>query len=286
MLKREDIIGQNELINRIDNLIENNNFPRFSIIVGPKNSGKKLIANYIANKLDATFIPCEVKADSVRNVINESYTQTNLMCYMWADSDTMSITSKNAILKVTEEPPQKAYFIITLNDINNMIPTIISRGTKFLMNAYSENELIKYATNRQYDFSKHKDIIFNICSNPGDVDNLFSYNVDNFVAFTEKVISCIGIASPQNALKLSNNFILKKDEKSETDKYDIILFIHAVSSICLSKLKETNNAIYGDACKLCADCVSEFRVSSISKLAVLDKWLLNMRELFSSKEVN
>ena len=87
-------------------------------------------------------------------------------------------------------------------------------------------------------------------------------------------------------MKLSNNFILKKDEKSETEKYDIILFIHAVSSICLSKLKETNNAIYGDACKLCADCVSEFRVSSISKLAVLDKWLLNMRELFSSKEVS
>ena len=286
MLKREDIIGQNELISRIDSLIESNNFPRFSIIIGPKNSGKKLIANYIADKLNATFIPCEVKAEDVRNIVNESYVQSELMCYMWADSDTMSLTSKNAILKITEEPPQKAYFIITLNDINNMLPTIISRGTKFLMNTYSDSELIKYAKIKHYDFEKHKDIIFSICSNPGDIDSLFEYNVDNFIAFTEKVINCIGIASPQNALKLSNNFILKKEEKSDIEKYDIILFIHAVSSICLSRLKETNNFIYGDACKLCAECISEFRISTVSKLAVLDRWLLNMRELFSDKEVN
>lgn len=286
MLSRKDIIGQNELISRIDYLIENNNFPRFSIIIGPKNSGKKLIANYIADRLGATFIPCEVKADDVRNIINEAYTQTSLMCYMWADSDTMSITSKNAILKVTEEPPQQAYFIITLNDINSMIPTIISRGTKFLMNTYSDSELIEYAKIKNYDFTKHRDIICNICSNPGELDDLFKYNVDNFIAFTEKVISCIGIATPQNALKLSNNFILKKDEKSDIEKYDIVLFIHAVSSICLSKLKETNNSIYGDACALCAECISEFRITSISKLAVLDKWLLAMRELFADKGVN
>lgn len=283
MLNRTDIIGQKELLNRIDNLIENNNFPRFSIIVGPKNSGKKLIANYIADKLNATFIPCEVKADDVRNIINESYTQTNLMCYMWADSDTMSITSKNAILKVTEEPPKQAYFIITLNDINNMIPTIISRGTKLLMNPYSNTELMKYATSRGYEFEKHKDVILNICSNPGDIDLLFSYNVDDFIALANQVLRCIGIASPANALKLSNNFSLKKDDK---DKYDIILFIHAISSICLSKLKETNNVVYGNACTLCAECISEFRVTSVSKLAVLDKWLLNMRELFADKEVN
>ena len=286
MINRKDIIGQNELIDRIDSLIENNNFPRFSIIVGPKNSGKKLIANYISDKLNATFIPCEVKADDVRTIINESYNQTSLMCYMWADSDTMSITSKNAILKITEEPPQKAYFIITLNDINTMLPTIISRGTKLFMNTYSEDELKEYANRKNYDFQQHSDIIFNICSNPGDIDNLFSYDVNNFITLAEQVLNCIGIASPANALKLSNNFVLKKDDNTNNNKYDIILFIHAISSICLSRLKETNGIIYGNACKLCTECISEFRIASVSKLAVLDKWLLNMRELFSSKEVN
>lgn len=279
MLSRKDIIGQEELLNRIDSLIDSDNFPRFSIIVGPKNSGKKLIANYISDRLNATFVPSELKADDVRNVINQAYEQSSLMCYMWADSDSMSVTSKNAILKVTEEPPHQAYFIITLSDINNMIPTIISRGTQLLINPYTSKQLLEYAESRNYDISKYSHFIGNICSNPGEIDLLFTYNIDEFITFTNKVIDNIGIASPANALKLANNFRLKKDD---TDKYDIIIFIHSISALCLDRLIKTNDSRYGLACKLCSECLSEFRISSISKLAVIDKWLLNMRNIFAN----
>ena len=102
MISRNEIIGQKDLLDRIDYLIENDKLPRFIILVGAKNSGKKLIANYISDKLGATFVPCTLKADDVREVIDESYKQSELMCYMWADSDNMSITSKNAILKVKQ----------------------------------------------------------------------------------------------------------------------------------------------------------------------------------------
>lgn len=279
MLSRKDIIGQEELLNRIDNLIDSDNFPRFAIIVGPRNSGKKLIANYISDRLNATFVPSELKADDVRNVINQSYEQSSLMCYMWADSDSMSVTSKNAILKVTEEPPQQAYFIITLSDVNNMIPTIISRGTQLLINPYTSKQLIEYAKSRNYDIDKYSQFIGNVCSNPGEIDLLFTYDMDDFISFTNKVLDNIGKASPANALKLSNNFKLKKEE---TEKYDITIFIHSISVLCLERLIKTNDSRYGLACNLCSECLSEFRISSISKLAVIDKWLLNMRDIFAN----
>ena len=279
MLKRKDIIGQTELLDRIDYLIDNNKLPRFLIIVGNKNSGKKLIANYISDKLGATFVPCNLKADDVRAVIDESYKQSELMCYMWADSDSMSITSKNAILKVTEEPPNLAYFIITLNDVNNMLPTILSRGTQLLINPYSDKELLEYAKSKNYDYEKHSVIITNVCSNPGDIDNLFAYDIDKFINFTYSILDNIGGASYANTLKLSNSFKLKKEDNINNDKYDITLFIRCFNAICLNELKSSNDMKYAYASILCSQCISEFRIPSISKLAVLDKWLIDIKEV-------
>lgn len=279
MLKRKDIIGQTELLDRIDYLIDNNKLPRFLIIVGNKNSGKKLIANYISDKIGATFVPCNLKADDVRVVIDESYKQSELMCYMWADSDSMSITSKNAILKVTEEPPNLAYFIITLNDVNNMLPTILSRGTQLLINPYSDKELLEYAKSKNYDYKKHSVIITNVCSNPGDIDNLFAYDIDKFINFTYSILDNIGGASYANTLKLSNSFKLKKEDNINNDKYDITLFIRCFNAICLNELKSSNDMRYAQASILCSQCISEFRIPSISKLAVLDKWLIGIKDI-------
>lgn len=279
MISRNEIIGQKDLLDRIDYLIENDKLPRFIILVGAKNSGKKLIANYISDKLGATFVPCTLKADDVREVIDESYKQSELMCYMWADSDNMSITSKNAILKVTEEPPNSAYFIITLNDINNMLPTILSRGTQLFINPYSDKELIEYAEFKKYDTNKHGVIITNVCSNPGDIDSLFDYDIDKFVSFTYSILDNIGNASYANVLKLANSFKIKKDD--DKSKYDILLFMRCFNAICLNELKSSSDIRYGQASIVCSECASEFRVSSISKLAVLDKWLLSIKEIFS-----
>ena len=73
MLRRQDIIGQQDLLNRIDALVDNNQFPKFTIIVGLSQSGKKLIANYIADKLNSIFIPSNIKIDDIRNTIQLMY---------------------------------------------------------------------------------------------------------------------------------------------------------------------------------------------------------------------
>lgn len=276
MVSRDDIIGQNDLLDRIDNLIENNLFPRFSIIVGSPKSGKRLIANYISDKLGCSFVPSSIKIDDVRDVINSSYTVMESVCYMWANSDDMSLGAKNAILKITEEPPLNSYFIMTLRTVENTLPTILSRGTTFYLQPYTNKELLDYAHRRNYTIDN---LIADMCSTPGEIDIVNKYGSEPFLTFANTVLDNIGRASASNCLKLSSNFALKKDE----DKYDVNLFLHCIMSLCLQRYKETKDVRYNTLCISTCEILSEFKIASVSKLAVLDKWLLSANQILGGE---
>ena len=133
------MIGQKHLQSRIEQLITDRTFPRFSILVGPKGSGKKTFANWIITKivrheaLSYSQVCPDVKIDTIRQIIESAYKTISTNIYVIPDADTMSNAAKNALLKVTEEPPNNAYFIMTLEDENNTLETIRSRGTVFHM---------------------------------------------------------------------------------------------------------------------------------------------------------
>ena len=69
------MIGQTNLQSRIEQLIENGTFPRFSILVGPKGSGKKTLANWIRrcmgqSELTISYEATDVKIDTIRDIID------------------------------------------------------------------------------------------------------------------------------------------------------------------------------------------------------------------------
>lgn len=275
MVSRNDIIGQQQLLDRIDSLINSNNFPRFSIIVGPQSAGKKLIANYISDHLSCMFVPSSIKIDSVRDVIDSSYQVMNKVCYMFANADDMSISAKNALLKVTEEPPLNSYFIITLKNTENMLPTILSRGTQFFLQPYTDNELYVYGNNKSFML---EDITTKMCSTPGEIDMIIKYGEEQFLSFADSVLDNIGKANISNVLKLSNNFTIKKDDS----KYDINLFLHCIMALCLERYKNNADKRYNLLCINTCNILSEFHTSSVSKLAVLDKWLIMANDILSN----
>ena len=147
------MIGQTKVLENIKR-IANGNFPRFSIICGQKHGGKKLIAKEIAKTLNAQLISTDVKVDTIRDIIKLAYKQTEPTVYLLADADKMSLAAKNALLKITEEPPQKAYFIMTITDINNTLQTLRSRGTIINLDPYTPSELLRYADEKGYDLNE------------------------------------------------------------------------------------------------------------------------------------
>ena len=79
------MIGQANLQSRIEQLIKNHTFPRFSILVGPKGSGKKTFAHELENMFNERRVISDyvnvyelpdVKIDTIRKAIDsvpESY---------------------------------------------------------------------------------------------------------------------------------------------------------------------------------------------------------------------
>ena len=172
------MIGQENLKRKIDNL---NNIPKFILLTGLRGSDKDGISQYIAKSLKANIIYVGSKVDDIREALNLAYKQTLTSLYVIRGGDDLSIAAKNALLKVTEEPPNKSYFILQLEEISNTLPTLRSRGAELRMDNYSPNVLLDY-WNSKYAKLEGQDttIMTNICMTPGDCDILQKHNIKEF----------------------------------------------------------------------------------------------------------
>lgn len=131
------------------------------IITGEKGTGKKTAAKYIAMSLlcdennacgecrqcrrvlsgqhpDFITVPKDGRIYSVgtvrERVVGDSYTapnDCNRKVYFLPDCDGWTDASQDALLKITEDPPDAAYFIFTAVNKSSFLPTLISRSMVF-----------------------------------------------------------------------------------------------------------------------------------------------------------
>lgn len=266
------MIGQNILQADIKNLVDREKYPRFSIFVGQIGSGRKTIAREIAELLGVQVIVQlpDVKVDTVRSMITDAYKIPYKYLYIIPDAENMSLASKNAILKVTEEPPNNAYFIMTVQDESQLLDTIKSRGMIFHMNSYTPEEIAEYADCKD---TRELEIITSICEVPGDVSILRSMDIDKFYAYTESVVDNIAETSGSNSFKIG----AKINFKDDADKYDLRLFWRTFMLICLGRMKE-DALKYADGVKITSQHLQELKVTGINKQSLFDMWVLSIRE--------
>lgn len=260
------MIGQCNLQSRINHLIEENSFPRFSIFVGPKGSGKKTL---LLEMFEGIYLE-DNKVDSVRNMIELVYRVGN-RTFIMPDADTMSNAAKNALLKVIEECPNDNYFIMTLEDENNTLETIRSRGTVFHMDRYTPDEIVEYAHVRHIPELRKDDvsIIKELCETPGDVDLMIKMGIEEFYDYVQLVVDNIAEVSLANAFKIPSKVALKEDAEG----YDLRLFWKAFMKVCFDVGKY--NGIYTTAMYL-----QKLRVKGINRSMLMDNWVLEIRELW------
>lgn len=274
------MIGQSSLISKIRQQVENEVYPRFSILVGQKGSGKKTLAkNIIPSMFDSSilYVLEDVKVDTIRDMINQSYKTVGRTIYIIPDADNMSAAAKNALLKVTEEPPYNAYFIMTMEDINNTLSTIRSRGTVFLMDNYSPEEIYKYAMekySKQAEPMEVKEIIIDLCETPGEVDTLFSNNVSEFYDYVLNVVDNISTCSGANSFKIADKIALKDSDES---KYDLRLFWKAFMKECSNRLN-SDPIRFATGIKITSKYLQELKITGINRISTFDMWILDLRQ--------
>lgn len=262
------MIGQKRFLDNLTELIKSDNLPRYLIVVGNRGSESNLVADYVAKLLHANCVKLEdVKVDTIRDAIDEAYKVLSLTVYNIPNADTMSAQAENALLKVTEEPPNKAYFILTVEDALNLLPTMRSRGTVFTLDEYTRDELSDYLQ-RSYG-NDDEDIYLKLCDTPGEIDLLHSMNAHEFYNFVEKVVDNIATVSGGNAFKIAQQIKFKDSDEG----YDLQMFWKAFQQICFDS--ELYEAVQHTSTYLNTLSVTK----SINKSMLFDSWILDMRKV-------
>ena len=265
------MIGQKNLIKRVEDMIYQGKFPRFTILVGLPGSGRKTMAEHIARKLGAGLILYSAGVDDMRAMIGNANKITSPHVFVIPDADNMSPAAKNCILKVTEEPPQEAYFIMTVSDINGVLETIRSRGTVLYMDRYSADEILSCA--KWSHPSTVGSIISNVCETPGDVELLFRYNPAEFNEYVNKVVDNFDKVSIANMYKIANKIKLKETQEG----YDLRLFFRMFIDICIDRLR-SDALKYASWVRLTNKKLQELQITGVNKQVLFDSWLTEIKQ--------
>ena len=215
------MIGQKNNINTLIQWRCNKSVPRFIIISGDIGSGRLTLAKVIIRMINAKGIIMGNSIADVRDTIENAYTITEPTCYIFINADDMKNEAKNALLKVVEEPPNNAYFIMTVQNIDNMLGTIKSRGTVIKMEPYTREELLS-ATNDE--------ILLKYCSNIGQTMEDVK-NIKNAEYLVNEVFQAFRNKSGTQLLKACTNL---RGKQTETDKCDCTLFMRVFRKNILS----------------------------------------------------
>lgn len=280
------MIGQEQLQTEIQKQIKREVFPRFCILVGPRGAGKKLLAEQVSKWLNATLLPTSTSIADIRVMIENSHKLSGNCVHLIADADNMSVQARNALLKVTEEPPNNSYFIMTLEDENNTLDTIRSRATIFTMDRYTLKEIRQYIEEKLTDITKDRvstiPIYTTLCETPGEVNLLNSMGALEFYEYCDKVVKNIAKVSTSNSFKIADKVALKDGQEG----YDLKLFLKAFVTICLDEVIAINDpenpemSLYAQMVLKTDEYLRELRNKSVNKQMLMDNWIMEIRDIW------
>lgn len=279
------MIGQETVRQQLTDMVELGTVPRFLILTGVKGSGKYTLAKWLTREMKAFFVEPELSVDAVREVVKNCYKCSGETVYVFRDADRMSAAAKNALLKVTEEPPRQAHFVLTVQNAANTLETLRSRGTVIPMGPYSWSEredillsYLRHAGVHDMD-SDTMGLIIEASDNLGQVQRFAAMDVNALYDFCNTVIDKIQVVTGVNALKIGQRIKIKEDgEGYEPDLFfqmlRYCLLEHMKNEVTSSKL-QTYARMMASSCKY----AQEMTLTGVKKDSTLDMWILEMREL-------
>lgn len=267
--------GQEQLKGVIDKWIQNNSIPRFLIISGPRLSGRYTLVKYLHKQAQSYLVECELGVESVRESVRNCYKCNGRTLYLFKNADRMSLAAKNALLKITEEPPRQAHFILTVESPDNTLETLRSRAVNLSMAPYNKAELDEFSA--KLNLKSPSVRIFS--TSPGEMLMYNNLNVQDIVDFCNTVIDNIKKVSGVNAFKILNRLKIKEGQEG----FDVDIFFRILKQCLFIRIfdEETSNEnciVYSNMLRVTSQYEHEFKLSGIKRDSTLDMWVLEMRE--------
>lgn len=283
MIKREDIVAQEELVNLIDKMIEENTVPHFILFTGRQGSGRKFFTKYLAEQMSCNIFKSDTLKNTMeytREVIEQATTQQTPTIYLFPDIDYCREPVANALLKITEEPPQNAYFVLTCQKGNVIPKTLRSRCFEYRIKPYNYEQLQDVAIRMGCKPNNLSSILMR-CTSPGMIQNQLQAMTtnDNINEFVEKVLDNIGTVSDANVFKIAEKLSFKDEEPG----YNLNTFFTSFNAACMQRTKAIatpNRAMYFRFVKTTNSYRDSLIIRGINKRNIFDTWLLAIRDIY------
>lgn len=273
------MVGQKKNIKWVNTAIENDKVPKSIVIIGPKGSGKRTMAKFIAQKLNCVYAPSDIKVDAVRQVIDTSYKTSDKVLYCFENADNMKNAAKNALLKVTEEAPTYAWFVMTLMDDSTLLPTIKSRSFVMNMQPYTAEDkgLILSSLDTGHKLTpEQRSYFIEMANTPYELQKLFEYGQD-FLDYVEMVADNISVVESANAFKSGNKLALKNNDEG----YDLSLFMLAFVQLCIKRITEGKSPIkYASGVPCTNWAYRDSMKLGVNKQQLFDWWVFKLRSVW------
>ena len=256
------MIGQERNKDTIFRWKLNRSIPRFIIINGVRGSGRLTLAKYIVNELNATGVISGNKVDEVKETLDNAYRVTTPTVYIFRDVYGMTVNAKNALLKAVEEPPNKAYFIVTTESLSDIPDTIVSRGTVIHMSPYSPDELSQVTEDK---------LLLKYFRTIGEIEAYKDLDYKNLISEAETLVfDALSSFVSQSGTKLLCATSKLRSKESEEDKIDCNLFM----TIFMSQI--TNYVLPISTLNIMNGYIRLYRNKSVNKKPLIESMLIAM----------
>lgn len=250
------LIGNTGVKNIIINALKTGNVPHAVIIEGESGQGKKTLADFVAASLvcEGKNKPCNeckncklfaahthpdiiriapeenkknITVDKIRKLKEEAYIRPQFCdkkIFIIERADTMNENSQNAILKVLEEPPGNAVFILLCEAKSLLLDTVRSRCVCLSLASPDFNEALEYLKSKtDKDEEKIKNALTDAKGNIGKAAEYLTGKENEAVSVAEKYFELITSSSVYELLKTT--YIYERDRVGAAEFFGSLKYI-------------------------------------------------------------
>ena len=247
------------VLKMIKNSIKKNRLAHAYLFEGMRGTGKKETGILVAKSLFCQspiegYIPCEecnncqrinhgnhpdihiVEPDglsikkqqiqSLQEEFSKTGVESNQKLYMIIHSDRMTVNAANSLLKFLEEPHQQTYAILITEQMQKMLPTILSRCQTLSFRPLSNDQLI----HKLLELGVKKDHAPIIAQLTNNLDEALVLNEDDWFAQAQRIVVKLYEVLKKNPLEsmvaLQEEWFLHFKDKEQVDRgLDLLLLI-------------------------------------------------------------